>query len=182
MGFAIIVTVQDEGPSGEPNKQPIRMPDEATTRANLTLVSMFGHDDDVMIDLFNEPALHPSPEHWRIWLNGGSLPGQNVVGMQSLIDAVRGAGAQNVLLVGAPKEIFAGVPEIHDPLNNFVYDPHVLNPKGNKATADEWQSRWGFLADEGKPIILGAFNGNAAGDWCIDDSSIGLPQQLLDFP
>jgi endoglucanase len=68
----------------------------------------FKGNDGVIFDLFNEPypeqADHSNEaEGWNCWLHGGSacigIPYQ-VAGMQTLVDAVRSTGANNVLMLG----------------------------------------------------------------------------------
>ena len=73
-----------------------------------SVASAFKSDDAVIFDLFNEPY----PEHadnyneteaWQCWLQGGSdcvgisYP---VAGMQTLVNTVRAAGANNVIMLG----------------------------------------------------------------------------------
>ena len=63
-----------------------------------------------MFDLYNEPYISASDvqgDVWQCWLNGCSVTGGNGVsgswtsaGMQQLVDAVRGAGAPNVIIAG----------------------------------------------------------------------------------
>jgi endoglucanase len=82
------------------------MPDAAQAIPFWTSVaSTFKGNDAVIFDLFNEPyperAAHNAAEGWRCWLDGGSCPGIGypVAGMQSLVNAVRGTGARNVILL-----------------------------------------------------------------------------------
>ena len=73
-----------------------------------SVASMFKGNDAVIFDLFNEPyperADHNNEtEGWRCWLHGGgdcvgiSYP---VAGMQTLVNTVRAAGANNVIMLG----------------------------------------------------------------------------------
>jgi hypothetical protein len=82
------------------------MPDAAQAIPFWTSVAnTFKGNDAVIFDLFNEPyperAAHDEAEGWQCWLNGGSCVGIGypVAGMQSLVNAVRGTGARNVILV-----------------------------------------------------------------------------------
>ncbi|HEV2345533.1 MAG TPA: cellulase family glycosylhydrolase [Actinocrinis sp.] len=84
------------------------MPDTAEAVPFWTSVAgAFKGDDSVVFDLFNEP--YPSQadannetEGWQCWLNGGTCAGigYSVAGMQSLVNAVRSSGADNVLMLG----------------------------------------------------------------------------------
>lgn len=68
----------------------------------------FKRNDAVIFDLFNEPyperaAGGSEAEGWRCWLRGGSACvgiSYKVAGMQSLVTAVRSAGARNVIMLG----------------------------------------------------------------------------------
>jgi aryl-phospho-beta-D-glucosidase BglC (GH1 family) len=85
------------------------MPDAAQTVPFWTsVVTTFKGDDAVVFDLFNEP--YPSradnfneTEGWQCWLNGGSACvgiSYQVAGMQTLVNAVRSTGANNVIMLG----------------------------------------------------------------------------------
>jgi endoglucanase len=84
------------------------MPDAAQAIPFWTSVARaFKGNDAVVFDLFNEPFPEQADgnndaEGWQCWLDGGSCPGIGypVAGMQSLVSAVRGTGANNVLMLG----------------------------------------------------------------------------------
>ncbi|MBO0816787.1 MAG: cellulase family glycosylhydrolase, partial [Actinobacteria bacterium] len=71
-----------------------------------SVASTFKGNNAVIFDLFNEPfperAGHSQAAGWQCWLHGGSCAGIGypVAGMQDLVNAVRGAGAHNVILLG----------------------------------------------------------------------------------
>jgi hypothetical protein len=59
----------------------------------------------VLFDLFNEPypdSNQNTTAAWTCWRDGGTCPGVSyqVAGMQELVNAVRGTGATNVILLG----------------------------------------------------------------------------------
>jgi Cellulase (glycosyl hydrolase family 5) len=71
------------------------------------VASTFKGNNAVIFDLFNEPypeqADHNNEaEGWHCWLHGGRCAGisYQVAGMQTLVNAVRSAGAGNVLMLG----------------------------------------------------------------------------------
>jgi endoglucanase len=73
-----------------------------------SVAGTFKGNDGVIFDLFNEPypeqADHSNEtEGWNCWLHGGGacvgIP-YNVAGMQTMVDAVRSTGANNVLMLG----------------------------------------------------------------------------------
>jgi endoglucanase len=71
-----------------------------------SVADTFKGNNAVLFDLFNEPfpdrAMGSGPAAWQCWLHGAPCPGIGypVAGMQALVDAVRSAGAGNVILVG----------------------------------------------------------------------------------
>jgi endoglucanase len=83
------------------------MPDAAQAIPFWTSVAQaFKGNNAVIFDLFNEPfperASRSQTAGWPCWLNGGSCPGIGfpVAGMRALVNAVRVAGAHNVILLG----------------------------------------------------------------------------------
>lgn len=73
-----------------------------------SVATSFRNDDSVIFDLFNEPypdhAMPTLSSAWECWLKGGSLCSPYiafpVAGMQALVDVVRSAGANNVIMIG----------------------------------------------------------------------------------
>jgi endoglucanase len=84
------------------------MPDAAQAVPFWTSVaSTFKGNDAVVFDLFNEPYPEKADNGdeaagWQCWRDGGTCAGlgYQVAGMQTLVDAVRGTGASNVLMLG----------------------------------------------------------------------------------
>jgi hypothetical protein len=85
------------------------MPDTAQSVPFWTSVATaFKGNDAVIFDLFNEPYPERADndnetEGWQCWLNGGSDCvgiSYSVAGMQTLVNAVRGTGANNVIMLG----------------------------------------------------------------------------------
>src|SRR5437899_9521636 len=69
------------------------------------VASAFRGNDAVIFDLFNEPwpdSQRDSVAAWTCWRDGGTCPGVSfqTVGMQTLVNTVRGAGATNVIALG----------------------------------------------------------------------------------
>jgi endoglucanase len=84
------------------------MPDAAQSIPFWTSVAKtFSRNDAVIFDLFNEPyperASGSEAAGWRCWLRGGHACkgiGYQVAGMQTLVSAIRAAGARNVIMIG----------------------------------------------------------------------------------
>jgi endoglucanase len=73
-----------------------------------SVATAFAGNGAVIFDLFSEPypdqALPTEKAAWKCWLHGGPAcsPGisYHVAGMQTLVNAVRATGADNVIMVG----------------------------------------------------------------------------------
>lgn len=71
-----------------------------------SVAQTFGGNDSVVLDMFNEPyperATGDTTSGWTCWRDGGTCNGigYEVAGMQTLVDTVRSAGADNVILLG----------------------------------------------------------------------------------
>ncbi len=83
------------------------MPDSAEAIPFWTSVATaFKGNDSVIFDLFNEPyasrATGSTATGWQCWENGGTCAGIGypVAGMQSMVNAVRSTGANNILMLG----------------------------------------------------------------------------------
>ncbi len=114
------------------------MPDAAQAIPFWTSVgNTFKGNDAVIFDLFNEPyasrATGSTASGWTCWLSGGTCPGigYQVAGMQSMVNAVRSAGANNVLMLGGEEysndltSWLANEPT--DPDHNLVASWHSYN-------------------------------------------------------
>lgn len=97
-----------------------------------SVAGTFKDDQAVVFDLFNEPypdrAASSATDAWKCWRDGGTCPGisYEVAGMQDLVDAVRGAGAKNVVMAG-------GLAYSNDLSQWLTYRP--TDPAGNLAAA-----------------------------------------------
>jgi len=152
-GFRVIISMQRGPASGADYKQPL--PSDNTLRAWSNIAPWWKDDSRVMYELYNEPGVMAKPEHWVLWLNGGSFkknPTGKAVGIQALIDTVRAAGARNVIIVPglSAQKSLEGVPTPRDPLANLAYGFHSpplnLGRKG-------WHATFGYLADRA-PLIM----------------------------
>ncbi|HEX4790632.1 MAG TPA: cellulase family glycosylhydrolase, partial [Actinospica sp.] len=100
-----------------------------------SVAKTFKGNDAVVFDLFNEPyasrATGDTTSGWQCWLNGGTCAGigYQVAGMQSMVNAVRSAGANNVLMLGGE--------EYSNDLTGWLqYEP--TDPDGNLTAS--WHS------------------------------------------
>jgi endoglucanase len=115
------------------------MPDAAQAIPFWTSVAnTFKGNDAVIFDLFNEPYAsradnNNSAEGWQCWETGSPCTGISypVAGMQQMINAVRGTGANNVLMLGGEEysnDLTGWLQyEPADPDHNLVASWHSYN-------------------------------------------------------
>lgn len=111
-----------------------KMPDMLTLEFWKDCVKFYKNDTAVLFDLYNEPH----DVSWDVWLNGGKVEEKEGVGvrqgpfipvtyktpgMQKLLDAIRAAGAKNLVVAG-------GLDWSYD-LSGFVNGYALKDPKGN---------------------------------------------------
>jgi hypothetical protein len=164
-GLNVIVSLQAQAPAGEPLRCPL--PDAGAATDWLQLAQMFGSDPGIMFELYNEPGVSATPNNWQDWLNGGTVfngrgPCQ-AVGMQSLVDEIRGAGANNVIILPglAGETTVAGVPTVTDPANPT--DPQLaygIHYPDLTQQSSEWDSEFGDLSGS-RPVIVTEWQANA---------------------
>jgi endoglucanase len=135
-GFAVIISMQWEPPSGLAN-QPM-MPSDITQHAWSRIVGAFAKDKFIMLELFNEPGMWETiPAAWPTWQKG----------MQSLVDLVRRAGSENTLLLDGLRggHYLKDAPAIHDPMNKIVYAIHPYIDDRDHGP-DDWTTHFGYFA------------------------------------
>jgi hypothetical protein len=127
-----------------------------------SVASTFKGDLGVVFDLYNEPH----DVSWSCWQNGGcQVNGWSVAGMNQLISAVRGAGAENVVMAGGLSwsgdlsQWLANKPS--DPANNLAASFHSYN-FSNCADSGCWSSQLAPVAAQ-VPLITGELGENDCG-------------------
>jgi len=148
--------------------------------------SYFKNTPLVIFDIFNEPSASSVPGHingqrlpsdWRFWLNGGG----SFVGMQTLVDAIRATGANQVIAASAFHDNldFQGFTSdyyIRDP--NIIYEVH---PFFDHALTDQDRDRnFGSLTNS-VPVYAGAWGLDLTQDSPACHSVPADPQQAMDL-
>jgi len=122
-GLNVIVSMEWEGPTGVddqldmPTDATVVAPHSSTARAWGVLAPVFASDRGVMYQLFDEPcAKRDDSDTWSAWQRGH----------QAAIDAIRHAGAKNVLLAEGIRcgKWLTDVPRLTDPENALAYAVH----------------------------------------------------------
>jgi hypothetical protein len=132
-GIYVILDLHWNGPGTTQATQQLPMADADHAPAFWTSVAgAFKGDQGVVFDLYNEPYL----TDWNCWQSGCQITGSPAgdymsAGMQQLVDAVRGAGATNVIMAGglAYANDLTGwlAHKPSDPSGNLVASHHSYN-------------------------------------------------------
>jgi hypothetical protein len=114
----------------------------------------YKNDGRVLFELYNEP--HDVP--WPVWQNGGPTSGGwTAVGMQQLYNAVRAAGADNLVVIGGLGWAFdlSGVPTYRIAGYNIMYATHPYDGSSERSP-QRWLPAFGFLTKT-DPVIITEF-------------------------
>ncbi|MBV9947483.1 MAG: cellulase family glycosylhydrolase, partial [Myxococcales bacterium] len=158
-----VATTKSQG-CGNSNQQ--QMADANSLAFWRQLADLFKGDGHVLFELYNEPHDISSD----VWLHGGLAGNTSYVGMQQLYDAVRGEGADNVVVVGGLQWAynlgFVG-PAQHVQGYNVMYATHPYLTSGNVPAS--WESSFGHLeTTDFAPVIATEFGDSSAsctGSW-----------------
>jgi hypothetical protein len=148
-----------------------------------SVADAFKGDPGVVFDLYNEPFIKAenaaTPDPWACWLNGCSMNPSTAggerwtsAGMQSLVDAVRGTGATNVIALGGLSYAndlsgwLAHAP--HDPLAQLVASFHGYNFAWPCNTSACWTTTLAAVAAR-VPLLVGELGENDCAHGFIDD-------------
>jgi endoglucanase len=119
-----------------------QMADERSITFWSELAGRYRGDGRVLFELYNEPH----DVTWEVWKSGGETSGGfRAAGMQQLYDAVRAAGADNLVIIGGLDWAFdlSGVPAHRIDGYNIVYATHPYNTPHRQPAS--WDESWGFL-------------------------------------
>jgi endoglucanase len=146
------------------------MPDADSVKFWQDVATRYASDGHVLFELYNEPH----DIDWLTWKNGGTVTDvydpdtsdtdyartlpitYQAVGIQALYDAVRGAGAHNVVIAGGLNWTFdlSGIPEYGLDGYNIAYATHLYPFVGR--TSEYWEQGFGFLRGQ-VPIVISEF-------------------------
>lgn len=130
-----------------------RMADNHSVIFWADVAQRYAHDGRVIFELYNEPH----DVTWQVWRDGGdSGDGFMAVGMQTLYDTVRNAGADNLVVLGGLDYGYdlGGVPGTPLTGYNITYATHPYDLPG-KGPSD-WEGDWGFLTAD-HPVLITEF-------------------------
>jgi endoglucanase len=143
-----------------------------------SVATAFKGNNAVLFDLFNEPwpdnadGYASAANEWKCWRDGGTCGGitYQVAGMQSLVNAVRGAGATNVILLGGlawSNDLTQWLTyKPTDSANNLVAAWHVYNFNSCSNTSC-WDTQVAPVAAQ-VPVVAGEIGQNSCAHDFID--------------
>ena len=150
--------------SVKPGQQP--MADAHSIAFWKQVAARYKDDGRVLFELYNEP--HDVPP--SVWLSGGK-GGQadyTAAGMQQLHDAVRSAGASNLVIVGGLNWAFdlSHVTDFAVKGFNILYATHPYNNAAERQPG-KWNGSFGYLTRTAPVIIteFGDATGSCSADW-----------------
>jgi hypothetical protein len=146
------------------------MPDKNSVAFWKDIAPIYKDHPAVLFDLYNEPH----DVSWDVWLKGGTVTEKTrargsstvtettfeAVGMQELLDAVRGTGAKNVVVAGGLDWAYdlSGIldgRQLSDPKGNgVIYANHAYPFKGD--TVEKWIAKM-ETATKKLPVIVSEF-------------------------
>jgi endoglucanase len=130
------------------------------------LAAKYASNPNVLFELYNEPHVGgymPQSADWTTWLNGGTSSGYAVVGMQALYNAVRQAGAMNLVVIGGLDWAYdlTGVPSHAVNGTNILYATHPYDSSTNPNPSG-WTQYFGSLSAT-YPVIATEFGARMSG-------------------
>jgi hypothetical protein len=153
-----------------------QMPDNDSVRFWQQVAPLYKGYSNVLFELFNEPHPEsgnvPNQNIWACWQQGCQVTNDSsyetwckctetfsyqAVGMQALVNAVRGAGANNLVMVAGTNWGY-DLSQLHqNPISgsNIVYDTHPY-PYGGKNTTQLWDADFGYLTST-VPVMSAEF-------------------------
>jgi endoglucanase len=168
-GYLIIsLNWSDAGQWGK-DLGPHKMPDSNSEPFWKEVARKFKSNDRVLFDLYNEPH----GVDWKVWQSGGTVTegtlSYQAVGFEQLLNAIRKAGAKNVVVAGGLDSSYdlSGVSALRDTNGNgVVYDLHLYPNR------KDWDSAIGAVATSA--VIVGACG-------CTADAPPGWGPKVLNW-
>jgi hypothetical protein len=151
-GIIAILDLHWSAPGSTPAESQQEMPDEHSVAFWRSVATTFRTSAQVIFELYNEP----NSVTWQCWMSGCEMPGGwRSVGMQSLIDVVRGTGASQPIIVDGLRwaNNLSGwlSHPLFDPKHQLVAGFHVY-PQNLCVTSKCWSATVGSVS-KSVPVI-----------------------------
>lgn len=160
------------------------MPDKDSITFWQQVATAYKGSANILFELFNEP--HGAGDNWTCWRNGCQITNDNsgpgghdrnhfsyqAIGMQTLVNTIRQAGANNLAIVAGVNWGFnlSQIPTYHLDGSNIVYDTHPYPYTGK--TASYWDAAFGTTSAT-YPVIS-----SESGEYDCHDTFVS---QLIDY-
>jgi len=178
LGIVAIITLQEEEYKGPP------FPTQSAVTFWQFMANHYKNNPRVFFDLYNEPQLTineagSESSMWNIWQSGGTvnIPGkgnETFVGMQELVNTIRGQGANNIIIAEGNlyDRDLAQLPTHYLTGSNIAYgvEPNLYK---NSRTPQQWYTNFGQYA-KSVPLMPEAFRDNQ-GNTCDPNSPTDVP-------
>jgi uncharacterized protein (TIGR03437 family) len=162
-GLVVILAAEEDARSGAPDD--IGLPSAILPDFWKACASAFKDAPLMVFSLYHEPSTRniagavPTvrrASEWQVWLKGGALTqGRSTVGMQALVDAIRGVGATQIIAASSfhDTQDFQGFgPDAYLRDANILYEVHPFYDHG--VTDGARNANFGFMAAT-FPVIAG---------------------------
>ncbi|HEX3921539.1 MAG TPA: cellulase family glycosylhydrolase [Streptosporangiaceae bacterium] len=174
--LVVVINAQTQDVGHEPG------PTHATHVFWTDIDSVYGHDPQVVFDLFNEPHVNAGSTvaDWKVWQAGGTVNGTYYPGMQGLLNQVRGERATNLVWIEGPftASTLARVksyPVTGGPLMYAIHHPSGAH------NSSVWWADFGYLVKQGiAPVVDGEWTNYAlpGKSECWNDAPTAVPAFL----
>ena len=167
-GLYVILDNHDDAKSGSPYGPNCAVPKAEDVAFWRVIAAHFANNPMVMFDLLNEPQGVTAQN----WLRGGGTAQCSqavaIVGFQPMVDAIRSAGARQIII--APADIPAANPSIRIQDPNVMYTLHIYAEIGT-GSPSTWDQDWGSLLGN-YPLYYG--------EWAVLPNSL-VPAQCQPY-
>jgi hypothetical protein len=174
-GLVVAINAQTEDVNQEPG------PTDATATFWKDIIGVYGHDPQVIFDLFNEPRVHEgtAAQTWHVWQQGGTAQGVAYLGEQTLVNDVRADGAPNLVWIEGPYAA-GNLNQVRDyPIRGGPLMYAIHHPAGAHNSTVWWHD-FGYLVKQGiAPVVDGEWTNYASTkSECWPDAPQTVPQFL----
>jgi endoglucanase len=154
MDVILCLSISDKGDLANQSPGSEQMPDQNSIPFWKQVAAKYKGDGGVIFQTYRIPY----DVDWNVWRNGGQVTtaGFNAVGMQAIYDAIRGEGADNLIIANSRFWAFQVTDIAGYEIDgyNVAYGIEALSY--DNYAPDRWKSSWGFAATT-YPIVVFTF-------------------------
>jgi aryl-phospho-beta-D-glucosidase BglC (GH1 family) len=174
-GLYVIISLHEDAKGGMTyNEFGNGLPSDEAIPYWHAVANTFKANPMVMFDIYNEPHLKGvfanslTNQDWQLWLHGGTIDQLKVHGMQDLVNTIRRAGAQQIIIVEALQSSFQTI-NADGTGSNFVQDPNIVYSVHNFFTIDvrtpnQWNMKFGNISTTNNMLAMFPMY---VGEWAV---------------